>query len=208
MSDKKYRGRKTSTPLPSENWEELSLRQKRQKLLERMANSEADQRKFWRKVKIAGPDECWLWQGARYKDGYGCKCMMVNYIMYGFRVNRISYFLKHGELSDDLFVCHKCDVPTCVNPNHFFLGKQLQNMQDKVRKSRQAFGEKHGRCKLTSDQVQEIRILHFNHNTPVTEMAKRFNVGTSTIWSMLSGINWKYLPWPKEIDPMHIPETL
>ena len=196
---------KTNTRLRWEDLAGLSLHQQRQKLLERMANSVVARRKFWEKVTKPKPDDCWLWQGARYADGYGMLVMMVNYHAFGFRSHRVSFYLKNGYLPDDLFICHRCDTPTCVNPSHLFLGKQKQNMDDKVSKKRQAFNENHGRHKLTCEQVQKARKMHFLENKPLTQVAKHFGLCNSAMGSLLSGKNWKHLPWPAEIgmfDPM------
>lgn len=126
--------------------------------------------------------------------------MMVESRQFGFRSHRLSFFLKNKFLPDDIFVCHKCDVPLCVNPDHLFLGGQQINQADKVMKDRQAFGEKHGRSKLTVEQVKEIRRLHICEGVMGSEIARKFGMARSSIQSILDGTNWSRVPFPDPLD--------
>ncbi len=97
---------------------------------------------------------CWLWTSTTDKLGYG-----------HFRLNgpkyahRASWTIYRGEIPKDLNVCHKCDTPGCVNPDHLFLGTDSDNVKDAVSKGRwsDAKGEAHGNSKLTNDQIVSIR---------------------------------------------------
>lgn len=75
---------------------------------------------------------CWLWTGAAYANGYG----QVSIGAHRFRAHRASFAVKWGEAPDHLQVCHKCDTPSCINPDHLFVGTASENMQDMVRKGR------------------------------------------------------------------------
>ena len=84
--------------------------------------------RFWHLVEKG--DDCWLWTGAVFGGGYGR--ITVN----GKRVaaHRFSYEAANGPIPDGLFICHSCDVKSCVNPAHLFAGTQADNMQDWTRK--------------------------------------------------------------------------
>lgn len=100
--------------------------------------------KFWMLVKIDKTTKikythdkclghCWIWQGSFYLNGYGR--MGINNKSY--HAHRISYYLVYGEISRKNLICHKCDNPACVNPEHLFQGTSKDNIQDMVIKGRQ-----------------------------------------------------------------------
>ena len=98
-------------------------------------------RRFWSKVeKIAGCD-CWIWTGALAKKGYGhlSKGRDINES----QAHRYSYRLAYGPIPEGMLVCHKCDIPCCVRPDHLFLGTYTDNILDAVKKRR------HGNSRLT-----------------------------------------------------------
>jgi hypothetical protein len=86
--------------------------------------------RFWEKVNVGTPDECWTWAACTNPLGYG----WINVNNSGELAHRISWLINHGEIPEGLVICHKCDNPPCVNPNHLFLGTQKDNMQDYARK--------------------------------------------------------------------------
>jgi len=82
---------------------------------------------------IVANNGCWEWTGCLDKKGYG----QFYYKGKHRRAHRVSWALKYGEIPpSELFACHKCDNPKCVNPDHLFLGTQSDNMKDMSRKGR------------------------------------------------------------------------
>lgn len=106
---------------------------------------------------------CWLWTGSVNPDGYG----NFSYKGWSQKAHRIAYELFVGAVPDGLFVCHRCDVPGCVNPNHLFIGTNKDNVHDMLAKGRSPIlgklpppvtcGEANIRSKLTAEKVREIR---------------------------------------------------
>lgn len=117
------------------------------------------QERFWPKVDKTpehGPwGDCWKWTASKVKGGYG---------QFGFQrkvmlAHRVSWELAYGKPPDDLWVLHRCDNPSCVNPSHLFLGTQQDNVRDMFEKGRQnrVKGIAHHLCKLTEIKVRAIR---------------------------------------------------
>lgn len=98
---------------------------------------------------------CWLWTGAVDKDGYGKLTVKYRYA----KAHRESYELHKGPIPDGLVVCHRCDVPGCINPDHLFLGTNADNTADRDAKGRHVpnYGEANGSAKLTAEKVRAIR---------------------------------------------------
>lgn len=87
--------------------------------------------RFISKYKIV-ENGCWQWQAGLTKDKYGA--FKVNGATIG--AHRLSYILYIGEIPDSMYICHKCDNPSCVNPFHLFLGTPNDNIQDMITKGR------------------------------------------------------------------------
>ncbi len=113
------------------------------------------QEEFWRNVEPITESGCWIWTAGVFgKKGYGAFKVSGQ----SRRTHRISWTLLRGGIPKGLDVLHKCDVRCCVNPNHLFLGTQMDNMQDMISKGRKVAspGTRNGQVKLTEQQVQEI----------------------------------------------------
>lgn len=93
-----------------------------------------DERDFWSRVNKGSLEgDCWLWMGGHTQTGYGIVSASPN----TWRIaHRLAWELTFGEIPKGLFVCHKCDNPPCVRPDHLFLGTANDNMQDKIVKGR------------------------------------------------------------------------
>lgn len=154
--------------------------------------------RFWSKVEIRNIDECWLWQASKTNAGYGqfwCDDSLQ-------LAHRISWKIHYGEIPIGMLVCHKCDTPSCVNPNHLWLGTSNDNMQDKMKKNRgkwatgiqsgaythpekRPHGDSHGKTKLSSNDIQEIRTKHMNENLSAKELSDIYNISYVQMWRIL-----------------------
>lgn len=139
-------------------------------------------------TKING--ECLDWTGGFEKRwGYG----RIKIRGKSVKAHRLSYQIHVGSIPEGMLVCHKCDRPICVNPEHLFIGTNLDNQRDCIAKGRQAIriGEQAATAKLTSAQVLEIRLLR---DVAVKLVAARFGVKPRTIYAVWSRQNWSHLP--------------
>lgn len=147
--------------------------------------------RFWSKVNILSPDDCWEWQAAIRKDGYGSFCITRNKRVITYRANRFAYAMKHGSIAKGINALHHCDNPACVNPDHLFLGTQADNMADKAAKGK-ARGVNHPGAKLTEQDVHEIRRLIRSGERNIS-IANRYGVCDATIRHIVSGKNWSHI---------------
>jgi hypothetical protein len=137
---------------------------------------------------------CWIWLGAKHKQGYG----NIAYKNKPELCHRIAWIIFNGPIPEGIKVCHKCDVTGCCNPEHLFLGTQKNNVEDGIEKGRYAnrkLGKR--RNKLDWDQVQEIKKLSDAGMTR-KELEEKFSVGQTCIYKILNGISWN-INWTKEI---------
>ena len=99
--------------------------------------------RFWSKVNKNGPEarsdlgSCWLWTGAKNGNGYGVIGRGGGTGGYE-AAHRVSWELHNGTPPGDAYVCHRCDVPLCVNPAHLWLGDNRENQRDAYHKGRSA----------------------------------------------------------------------
>lgn len=120
-----------------------------------------EQQRFHSRINYTNnPDECWEWTGNK-KRKYGSLWIGRKKNSKGKNTltHRIAWELANGDIPDGMKVLHKCDNPPCCNPKHLFIGTQLDNIKDRDEKGRQVApkGEENGNCKLSDDQVAEIR---------------------------------------------------
>jgi hypothetical protein len=110
--------------------------------------------RFRTKFKSGNEDDCWEWEGCT-RHGYGA----FSYQDMLYRAHRISYTINKGEIPDGILVLHKCDNKACVNPNHLFLGDQVDNIKDMFNKNRanRISGEGNHNAKLSDSDVLLIR---------------------------------------------------
>lgn len=130
---------------------------------------------------------CWLWTGASHPTGYGRFGITSTRVEFA---HRAAWLLFRGPIPAGMYVCHKCDVPLCVNPDHLFIGSATDNMRDASRKGRIrlprasfASSGAHQPAKLTDDQVREIRASKAGSFA----LARDYGVRQQTIWKARTG---------------------
>jgi hypothetical protein len=131
------------------------------------------------------PSGCIAWTGKTARGGYGRFTV-------GGRprsAHREAYRLAVGPIPDGLLVCHRCDNPSCVNPDHLFLGTVADNASDMVSKGRQAIGGKINTAKLSPEQVHEIR----NSSLSNRQASKVYGVSPSQIGNIKRNESWGWL---------------
>lgn len=132
---------------------------------------------------------CWRWQMAITKTGYGHLYFRGRMTT----VHRASWSAFVGDIPKGIHVLHKCDVRDCCNPLHLFLGTHQDNMTDMQKKKRYKshVGEKNWNCKLTDDQVKEIRHRYASKQATQVQLAKEFGVYQGSISAICRGASRK-----------------
>lgn len=154
--------------------------------------------RFWSKVRKT--DNCWEWRASTNREGYGT---------FGFRckvwkAHRVSWVLAYGEIPEDYCVCHYCDNPSCVCPDHLFLGTNADNSQDKVAKDRHAKGETLAKGKrgelnpqsvLTETDIIEIRrdFAPRCRHRGTRALGRKYGVSHQLISDILNGKRWQHV---------------
>lgn len=141
------------------------------------------------KVQIDETSGCWLWIGAKKELGYGV--IGLGHRTDGtIKAHRAAYKLYKGDIPAGMCVLHRCDTPSCVNPEHLFLGTLKDNAQDCVAKGRAALPDNRGErakwAKLTASDVLQIRKRELRG----VEYARMFGVSKSAIYEIWRGKNW------------------
>lgn len=134
---------------------------------------------------------CWIWTGTINKDGYGQFAIDGRTLL----SHRVAWEFFVGPLPSDLFVLHSCDVRSCVNPSHLFIGTHLDNMADMTKKGRRIgvkSGEKHPLCKISSEIVREIFRLRAS-GLSVKDIAARFEITSHHTSDILHRRYWSTL---------------
>lgn len=135
---------------------------------------------------------CWNWTASVNRFGYGKARYNGRY----WSSHRLAAFVWLGlEPDAGSFVCHHCDNPRCINPNHLYLGNPQSNMTDKVIRGRIKRGSQTRLAKLTEDDVLKIK-ARIVVGERLRSIAADFNVSPATISAIKAKRNWKHIPFP------------
>jgi len=154
--------------------------------------------RFWAKVNKTA--SCWLWTGHRDRDGYGT-FRDVRHV----RAHRWSWEQANGPIPRGLVLCHRCDTPSCVNPDHLFIGTIADNNRDMVAKGRQARGaatkpwarvrgEQHPHAVLNAEKVVAIR-ARLTRGDVASSVARDFGVTSQSVRLIGLRKSWRHIPW-------------
>lgn len=169
-----------------------------------------DKEKFLELVRVDEATGCWEWTGHvnQHRMGYGS----VRIAGKTHRAHRVSYVLFKGSIPDGLFVCHSCDNPPCVNPDHLWLGTHKANMADAERKGRRTpppkligddnpsrkypekrkRGEAHPRSKASDETITAIRRAYLS-GEHLHHIGERFGLKYTFVQDVVYGRVWRHL---------------
>ncbi len=142
--------------------------------------------RFWEKVRVTSG--CWEWTGRRTSSGYG-QIALTDAGRRTMRAPRVAWLLSNGAIPPGLLVLHRCDNPPCVNPDHLFLGTDMDNARDKIAKGRDASGARNGRARLIATDVKDIR-HRLAEGERKNSIGRVYGVDRSTIRRIANGRHW------------------
>lgn len=143
--------------------------------------------RFWSKVQRGASHECWPWTASVNARGYGT---------FGFEgrtqsAHRVAYKLSRGEITGSA-VCHTCDNKLCCNPDHLYDGSDADNVRDAVERGQHPRGERHGRAKLTEDDIRAMRRA-YNDGVFIKDLADQYGVSDVTAGRVVHRRIWKHV---------------
>jgi hypothetical protein len=144
--------------------------------------------------KVIKTDNCWLWVGAKHSHkGYGSFSNGKKIV----KTHRFAYEHFIGPIPENMCVLHKCDTPSCVRPEHLFLGSNQDNVDDKLSKNRHPKGQICVNSKLSDEQVVEIKKAQLSYYWGQnSDLANVYNVSNRTISDIKIGKRWTHISIP------------
>ena len=148
---------------------------------------ETPETRFWDNAVV--DKGCWEWLGQHDRDGYGVSTLDG----YPIQAHRLAWVLLRGEIPSGLCVCHSCDNPGCVNPDHLFLGTIADNNADMIAKGRDKYlrGESHPSSVLSEGDIGKIRALYPSHSYKA--IGEMFGVSSRTIAKIVKRQAWSHV---------------
>ena len=134
------------------------------------------------RARVNKTDTCWLWTASTNVDGYG----HIKHEKRNYQAHRLSYEFLNGPIPDGLCVCHHCDVPRSVRPDHLFLGTKATNNLDMAMKERAT-------SPLTTAQVRQIRMRYAKGGVTMKQLGIEFGVHKVTIRYIVRRLRWAHV---------------
>lgn len=118
---------------------------------------------------------CWIWNGYRRKNGYG----VLTFKNKRYSSHRFSYQTFKGEIKKGMYICHKCNVPFCVNPDHLYQDSQKGNLKYSI-----DCGNMHYNRIISDEDIRKIRKLYGKHDG--IYLSKKFNISKQHIYDIVN----------------------
>lgn len=131
--------------------------------------------------RVRKGDGCWEWQGSIKDNGYGRMDRGRGQVL----AHRFAFEVFVGAIPPEMFVCHHCDNPSCVRPDHLFLGTSLDNARDAAAKRRMRGGPRHTGAMLSWDDVDMIRRIEPSGHREVDALAEELGVSRGAVYRVL-----------------------
>lgn len=170
--------------------------------------TERDAARFWAKVDTSGC--CWTWMSAKLRAGYGVFTVSMRRddrpLAVTLKAHRVAWELTNGPIPPGMIVCHNCpggDNPSCVRPDHLYVGTYVDNNRDTLRKGRwrsgsamhperMPRGDGHPNAVLDEQRAIEIKRLRAE-GMLLREIAQHIGVSISTVHGVLQGRSWRHV---------------
>ena len=145
--------------------------------------------RFLEKVAV-NENDCWIWTAAKYRGGYGHFRRFLDGKWKMFKAHRYSYEFYKGVIPEGLLICHTCDNPSCVNPNHLFTGTTKENTIDRINKKGQPIFRNPKHNWVTKENVDSIR-NDYTLGLKYSELELKYNLSKPQISRIVNFKTWK-----------------
>jgi hypothetical protein len=143
--------------------------------------------RFWEKVDVNGPDDCWPWLGSQSGGSPGHRYGLIGDKGFKYYTHRLSWsWANQCPPESARVVRHTCDNTLCVNPRHLIEGTQADNIQDCSAKARIGHGERHYKAKVTDEQVRAIR-GRYSIGERTVDLAAEYGISRSQVLRITNG---------------------